>query len=117
MNYKAKKFADSITREQKIFPVVEYDYNCHIASLYVFNKPSFLAFSQARLTKSGRAAAFPAKDLRPNSIVDRSVPILTKDARVRPKIRLQPQRGTGTFTQFNFTSFIALNDLLHACSC
>jgi len=26
LNYKAKKFADSIIREQKIFPVVENDY-------------------------------------------------------------------------------------------
>jgi hypothetical protein len=26
LNYKAKKFADSITREQKICPGVEYDY-------------------------------------------------------------------------------------------
>ena len=71
-------------------------------SLYVLSSPSFLALSQTRLTKSGRAAAFPSNYFLTRSIVERSVPMLTNDLRLRTKIRLLPQRGTGT--SFSFTS-------------
>ena len=67
-----------------------------MASRHVLSKPSFLALSQARRTRSGREAALPSNDLRPSSIVERSVPRLISEWVLRTKIRFDPQPGTGT---------------------
>ena len=70
------------------------------ASCHVLTNPSFLAFSQTLRTKSGRAAPLPARDFFPNSIVERSVPMLIKEKLLLTRARLESHSGTGTSRSF-----------------